>query len=98
MIIADGITPSYGFQCGPTFSTSIVPLRNGREYRNAQWTQPKHRATTQFNALTQDQFLYLKDLFLSCRGMASAFLFRDWTDFNALDAQFGTGDGTTKVF
>lgn len=35
MIIADGITPDYGFQCGPTFRTRIVSLQSGREYRNA---------------------------------------------------------------
>lgn len=30
--------------------------------------------------------------------MASAFLFRDWTDYRATDAKFGTGDGTTQTF
>lgn len=98
MIIADGITPDYGFQCGPTFKTTIVTLQSGREARNVDWSQAKHHANAQFGALTQDQFLYLKDLFLSCRGQAFAFLFRDWTDYRATDAQFGVGDGTTKTF
>jgi len=98
MITADGITPAFGFQCGPTFRTQIVTLKNGRERRNADWSQAKHKAVAQFNAMTQAQFLYLKDLCLSCRGMANAFLFRDWTDYQAVDAQFGVGDGTTKTF
>lgn len=33
-----------------------------------------------------------------CRGMTFAFLFRDWTDYQATDQQFGVGDGTTTVF
>lgn len=98
MITADGITPAFGFQCGPTFKTTVVTMKNGREARNADWSQAKHKATAQFNALTEAQFLYLKDLCLSCRGMAYAFLFRDWTDYKATDAQFGVGDGVTKTF
>lgn len=98
MIVANGITPAFGFQCGPTFQTTIVSLKNGREIRNADWSTAKHKASAQYNGLTQAQFLYLKDLHLSCRGAVYAFLFRDWTDFNAADAQFGVGDGTTKTF
>lgn len=98
MIVADAITPDWGFQCGPTFSTTIVNLRNGREKRNAAWLHPKHKASAQFSSLEVDQFLYLKDLFLQSRGMTYAFLFRDWTDYEADDEKFGVGDGTTKTF
>jgi hypothetical protein len=53
MIIADGITPDFGFQCGPTFHTTIAPLQSGREKRNADWSQAKHAATANYGMLSQ---------------------------------------------
>lgn len=98
MLVADGITPDFGFQGGPTFKTNIVSLNNGREVRNADWSQARHAFTANYGSMSQAQFLYLKDLYLQCRGRWAPFLFRDWSDFQAVDAQFGTGDGTTTTF
>ena len=98
MITANGITPDYGFQSTVTFNTTVVPLESGRETRNAKWKYGKHEASAQYGSLTQDKYLYLKDLFQQCRGQNYAFLFRDWADYEATDEEFGTGDGTTTTF
>lgn len=89
---------AYGFNGGPTYSTQLVSLRNGHERRNAMWDQPKHVFTTGYNNISTDGFRSIKRMFMQCRGMAKAFKFRDWLDYQANNEDFAIGDGTKKVF
>ena len=93
-----GPCPGYGWQGGPTFSTRIVSLQNGRERRNANLAQPRHRYTTPFLNISRDAYREIKRMFLLCRGQLHAFRFRDELDYQAEDEEFGIGDGTTVEF
>lgn len=98
MIVADQITPDYGFQGGPTFSTIRTSLKNGEVIKRAARTRAIHKLSAAFTSLTRDQYLYLKAIYLQCLGGAGSFLMRDWLDYEAIDEPFGTGDGSTKTF
>lgn len=90
--------PGFGFQGGPEFSTNVQTLASGSEKRNADWAVCRHRYTVPFNNITDDAYLAIKRVFLLTRGKTHSFLFKDWGDYQATNEQFGTGDGSTKVF
>lgn len=95
----DGICPAFGWQGGPEFNTLITQLKNGREVRNAQWDQVRHKYTLPFDSIhDQDYLTYLKSSFLSMRGQLHSFLIKDWADNAANNVQFGVGNGASKTF
>lgn len=89
---------SYGFSGGPTYSTQIVTLRNGQERRNAMWDQPRHVYTANYSNISKDAFREVKRMFMTCRGMATAFKFKDWLDYQAENEDFAIGNGTKYIF
>lgn len=91
-------TPGLGFTGGPEFQTDIKNAQNGREYRNADWAVCRHKYTCPFQNISNDAYLSIKEVFLIVMGRNHTFLHKDWADFEAVNARFGTGDGTTKVF
>lgn len=79
-----------GFTGGPVFNTLIHPLRNGMEFRNANWDQCRHMYSLPFqNIKTVDDYRSLKRMFLVCRGMLHGFLFADPGDFEAENESIG---------
>lgn len=90
--------PGFGFTGGPEFNTNIQPLANGREKRNADWAICRHKYSAPFLNITEAAYRSIKEVFLVTRGRTHTFLHRDWGDFTAIDAEFGTGDGATTVF
>lgn len=88
----------YGFEGGPTYSTNIVSLRNGHERRNAMRDQPLHTYNTSFNNISKEAARNVKRMFMMCRGMAKAFKFKDYLDFEADQEDFSVGDGSKKIF
>ena len=84
---------SIGFQVVPRYSTRIVPLDNGREKRNANWTKAKRRYTAAFLTFTDAQFALVLALFHAVRGSAYSFRFKDWTDYKATLESLGTSPG-----
>ncbi len=91
-------TISYGWSGGPEFQTRITPLKSGRNRRNANWDQPRHRFTAPYQHLSNDAFRAIKKMHMVCRAQAHLFLFRDELDFEATNEQFGVGDGANKTF
>ncbi|HEU4376276.1 MAG TPA: DUF2460 domain-containing protein [Telluria sp.] len=91
-------TPGFGFTGGPEFSTNVQNIANGREKRNADWAICRHKYTAPFRNIPEAAYRAIKDVFLVTRGKAHTFLHRDWGDYVATNAAFGTGDGTTTVF
>lgn len=89
---------SYGFEGGPTYSTQVVTLMNGSERRNATWDQPRHQYTTNFNNISKSSAQSLKQMFMVCRGQATAFRFQDPLDNEALNEDFAVGNGSTNSF
>lgn len=90
--------PGYGWAGGPTFSTQIVSLMNGREKRNARWKQPRHVFSAPYQNISQEAFRQIKKMFLICRGSTFAFRFRDENDHEADQAQFAVADGVQTEF
>lgn len=90
--------PGYGWEGGPTFRTQIVELQSGRERRNAEWSRARHKFTAPFNNISKAAYRNIKQMHLVCRGMLHAFRFRDELDYQAVNEQFGTGNGTRRDF
>lgn len=101
-MIIDGelaITPGFGWQGAPEFSTLIKRQRSGRERRKPLQEVVKHRYTLPFQNITDAAYLrYLKSIFLATRGAAYGFRVKDHSDFRATGAAFGFGDGVTTAF
>lgn len=91
-------TPGLGFTGGPEFQTDIKNAQNGREYRNADWVLCRHKYTCPFANISNAAYLTIKEVFLVVMGRNHSFLHKDWADFEAVNARFGTGDGATRVF
>lgn len=94
------LTPcaAYGWEGGPEFKTQIVEMPTGRERRNAEWQQPRHRYTARFLNISKLAYRSIKQMHLVCRGQLHAFRFRDELDYQAEDEPFSVGDGTTVLF
>lgn len=85
---------SYGFSGGPEWNTQVVQLDNGREVRNAQWLYPRHRYSAAYSNFIEQARHELLGAFHSARGRLLAFRFRDWNDFEAVNAPLATVSGT----
>lgn len=87
---------------GPTFNTSIATTNTGIEIRNQNWTRQRH--VWQISYGLEDvtdgssQVAELIEFFYARKGRARGFLFKDWTDYNLVDEQIGTGNGTQTIF
>jgi|SRR5690349_1012765 len=88
----------YGFAGGPEFKTRIRALANGRERRNADWSQERNRYTLPFNNISPRDYTGIRNMFQTCQGMLHAFLYRDPLDYEADGEVFGSGDGIRKEF
>lgn len=99
---------SYGSSGGPTWSTEVIATDTGFEYRNSNWSQARHRYDVAAGVADQEDFARLKAWFLTCRGAAVGFRFRDFADFTsradgvspptAADQVIGTGNGSQTIF
>lgn len=89
---------AYGWQGGPEFKTTITALRNGRERRNAEWSQPTYRFTLPFLNIDQESYAGILNHFLACHGQLNAFLYRNRLDAVAADEVFAVADGTKAAF
>lgn len=90
--------PAYGWEGGPEFSTRIVSLASGRERRNAQWSQPRHKYSIPYNNIRPGDYAGIKQMHLACRGRLHAFRFRDALDHTADAEPFAVADGVLTTF
>lgn len=93
-----GKVPSFGTEGGPGFSTRVVPLKNKRTRRNANWSQPKWMLTLVFNNNAPDIYEQVLDMMLVCRGRLNFFRARNHLFYKASAWKFGYGDGVTREF
>jgi uncharacterized protein (TIGR02217 family) len=99
---------SYGSSGGPTWSTEVIQTDTGFEYRNSNWSQARHRYDVAAGVADQEDFVRLKSWFLTTRGPAIGFRFRDFGDYSSrsdgtspptpADQRIGTGNGTQTSF
>lgn len=89
---------SYGAMGGPEYSTDIVMLDNGFEKRNINWSVSRGRWNVSHGVKTKTQFDELLSFFRSRRGKAIGFRFKDWMDYQGVNQNIGTGNGSTVAF
>ncbi len=92
------LCPGYGWEGGPEFRTRIVEMPTGRERRNGEWSQPRHRYTAPFVNITKQAYREVKRMHLVCRGQLNAFRFRDELDYEADGEAFALGTGAQTTF
>lgn len=83
----------YGWTGGAEFQTRIVEMANGRERRNANWSQPRHRYNAPFLNISKEAYNQLYSMFMVAHAQVHAFLFRDELTNVAVNELFGVGDG-----
>lgn len=69
---------------GPGFATDVVTVESGREKRNARWAYPRHQWDVSHAVRTEAQYKPLHDHFMSAKGRANGFRFKDFTDYRVL--------------
>lgn len=90
--------PTFGWQGGPVFKTTIVTMRNGRERGNAEWQYARHSYSAPFRNIKPGAYMGIKQMHLVCRGRLYYFKFKDQLDHTADNEVFGEGDGAETTF
>lgn len=90
---------AFGWEGGPRFNTRIVTKANGRERRNADWSQPQHAFSVPFqNILRQSDYAPIKRMHLNRKGAWGVFLFRDRLDDTANNDIFAVAEAGQTEF
>lgn len=89
---------SYGSSGGPNFKTWVYEGHSGKEQRNIGWATSKARYDVSHAIKDKADMDTLRSWFYAMQGRAYGFRFKDWGDYELVDEQIGTGDGTTAVF
>ncbi len=93
-----GPVPGFGWAGGAEFQTRIVELQNGRNRRNANWAQARHRYSAPFNNISKEAYREVKRMHLACYGQVNTFRFRDQLDYEAVNEIFAIADGVQTEF
>ena len=72
---------AYGARGGPRFKTRVVQLASGHEQRNIDWSEPLAEYDVSHVNRTFDDMRTLLAFFLSVRGKAYGFRFKDHKDY-----------------
>lgn len=72
---------------GPTYSTDVAMSSSGREVRNQNWDDGRHRYNVSADYRDGVVGKQLDAFFRKARGRAHAFRFKDWGDFELTHAQ-----------
>ena len=88
---------AYGFRRIKRTKTLIVPLENGSEVRNINWTKSKREWTAMYQSFTPAQFVELDEMFEATHGAGHSFRFKDWFDYSATDEPIGNTPGTNTT-
>ena len=87
-----------GASGGSGYSTDIVEMFSGHEQRNSNWSISKGIWNISYSKKTKQQIKSLVDFFHSKKGKAIGFRFKDYSDFEAIGSNIGTGDSSTTEY
>jgi uncharacterized protein (TIGR02217 family) len=91
-----------GAQGGPSFSTVIQESISGQEQRIRVWANCRAKYDIGYSILESDDpdgsYRAVVAMFYAHMGRLYPFRFKDWSDYQATDEVFGTGDGATTQF
>ncbi|MBI2801235.1 MAG: DUF2460 domain-containing protein [Gammaproteobacteria bacterium] len=81
---------------GGSFSTEVVPVKSGKEVRNANWPQSRWRGDLGERLIRRSELDYLNEFFHAMRGRAHSFRHKDWADYQVTVAKglLGAGSGS----
>lgn len=89
---------SNGAKGGPAFKTDVFISQSGFEQRNMLWQDARCVYDVSHgirDKLDMDEVLAF---FYAMRGKATAFRFKDWSDYQLAAENIGDGDGVTTAF
>lgn len=86
-----------GFLFAPRWKTTIVPLANGREQRNADWLFPKFEGRGNMGGFNEPDRNAMINFAMACRGMANSFRVRIPTYCTASNEPLLTLNGVTYL-
>jgi uncharacterized protein (TIGR02217 family) len=91
-----------GAQGGPEFSTVIQESVSGQEQRVKVWAKCRAKYDIAYSVLNSEDpvgsYRAVLALFYAHNGRFRPFRFKDWSDYQASDTNFGTGDGSVTMF
>jgi uncharacterized protein (TIGR02217 family) len=77
---------SYGARGGPVWSTSVAKVQSGRRSANRNWSAPLHRYNVGHAVKTNEDFEIVRSFFYVVFGQYDGFRFKDWSDYEATQA------------
>lgn len=89
---------AYGATGGPMFNTSITTTQGGFEQRNINWLKSLGRWDVSTGIKNKADMDAVIAFFRARFGKAYGFRFKDWSDFQAVGQNIGTGNGTQTAF
>lgn len=89
---------AYGAVGGPRFRTTVVAVTGGTEQRNAMWSCPLHQWDVSQGVKSHADFESLRAFFLTMKGRAHGWRFKDWTDYTASHTDGRVTGITTQTF
>ena len=91
-----------GAQGGPEFATVIQESVSGQEQRIKVWAKCRARYDIGYSVLESDDpvgnYQAILQLFYGHGGQFRAFRFKDWSDYQAINQNFGIGDGVDTTY
>lgn len=89
---------AYGATGGPEFNTSVTTTFSGFEQRNVNWQKARGRWDVSTGLKNKSDMEVLQAFFRARFGKAYGFRFKDWSDYQAVAQNLGTGNGTQTAF
>jgi uncharacterized protein (TIGR02217 family) len=89
---------SYGSVGGPEYSTGIIRVGSGHEFRNQHWSEGLYRWNVIYGVRHADDVSDLLAFFHARRGRSVGFLYKDWRDYIGTGEQIGVGDAAETEF
>lgn len=98
---------SQGSSGGPGFKTDVMMVTSGFEERKIKWSEQRSIFNVAYGIRSVDDYEALLNFFVSMRGKAYGFRYKDWADYKscsitvepAFDDQIiGSGNGATTSF
>lgn len=90
---------AFGAQSDPQWSTNLVALGSGFESANQNWQDCRHAFDVSFAVRVLSDYQLIRAHFHQARGRARAFLFKDFLDYTATQAEgVLTATGTANQY
>lgn len=89
---------AYGASGGAEFNTTVTANLAGYEQRNINWNKARGSWDISTGIKNKADMDIVIAFFRARFGKAYGFRFKDWTDYQGIAENIGTGDGSNKIF